>query len=317
MVSIIIPVYGVEKYIERCAISILEQTYKDIEFVFVNDCTKDNSMHILQKIIDKYSHRNIIIVNKPKNEGLPQARKTGVLASHGDYIIHFDSDDWVEKDCIEKMYKVAIENSADIVISEYFKNYTDKEIRVQTIPFESGSVGIELMLRTKNHSGVWNKLVKRSLYEKIEFPIANMHEDLAIMVQLFSYANSISFIDSPFYHYNLSNQESISSLSKSRVKQTLDSYKNLKLIESFLREKELLHRYSASFSCFVNSFKIWMMMHKETRNTEWLYSLFPQSKDYIFSDTHVSFIKKVMLYGAFHNISFPYKIIDSLRLILR
>ena len=83
MISVIVPVYGVEKYIERCARSLFEQTYRDVEYIFVNDCTKDNSIFILQGVLHDYPNLNVIIINKKHNEGLPQARKTGILASHG------------------------------------------------------------------------------------------------------------------------------------------------------------------------------------------------------------------------------------------
>ena len=80
-VSIVVPVYGVEKYIERCARSLFTQTFGDIEYIFVNDCTKDSSMQVLEFVMKDYPARNVRIINKEKNEGLPQARKTGVLAS--------------------------------------------------------------------------------------------------------------------------------------------------------------------------------------------------------------------------------------------
>ena len=103
-VSIVVPVYGVEKYIERCARSLFTQTFGDIEYIFVNDCTKDSSMQVLEFVMKDYPARNVRIINKEKNEGLPQARKTGVLASTGDFIMHIDSDDWVEHDIVEKLY---------------------------------------------------------------------------------------------------------------------------------------------------------------------------------------------------------------------
>lgn len=108
-VSIIVPIYGVEKYIERCARSLFEQSFKDIEYIFVNDCTTDASMSILASVIRDYPGYNIHIINKKTNEGLPQARKTGVIASTGEYIMHVDSDDWLEPKAIEKLYLMAIE----------------------------------------------------------------------------------------------------------------------------------------------------------------------------------------------------------------
>ena len=113
-VSVCIPVYGVEKYIEKCARSLFEQTMQDgIEFIFVNDCTKDRSIEILEQVLAEYPHRKeqTRIIHHEKNRGLVAARNTGLAYASGEYIIHCDSDDWVELDMYEKMYKKAISGS--------------------------------------------------------------------------------------------------------------------------------------------------------------------------------------------------------------
>ena len=96
-VSVIVPVYGVEKYIERCARSLFEQTLDDMEFIFVDDCTKDESIEVLKRVIDLYPVRKdqVKIIHHAVNKGLSRARETGVNAATGDYIGHCDSDDWV------------------------------------------------------------------------------------------------------------------------------------------------------------------------------------------------------------------------------
>ena len=120
LVSIVIPVFGVEKYIEKCSRSLFEQDYPDIEFIFVNDHTTDNSIKILESLIKEYPQRekDIYIINKQQNEGLPQARATGLKYCHGSYIIHVDSDDWVNKhalhivlDTIKRLHKLGIKTA--------------------------------------------------------------------------------------------------------------------------------------------------------------------------------------------------------------
>ncbi len=98
-VSIIVPIYNVEKYIERCAVSLFEQDFEDIEYIFVNDCTPDNSVEILEKVIEKYPNRksHLKIVHHKENKGLGSARNTGLEQATGNYILHIDSDDWCEK----------------------------------------------------------------------------------------------------------------------------------------------------------------------------------------------------------------------------
>lgn len=109
-VSVIIPVYGVEKYIERCARSLFEQTLVDMEFIFVNDSTKDNSIDILLKVINEYPQRKnqIKILHHEVNKGLPAARQTGIKVAKGDYIAHCDSDDWVTSNAYQEMYETAL-----------------------------------------------------------------------------------------------------------------------------------------------------------------------------------------------------------------
>lgn len=105
-VSVIIPVYGVEKYIERCARSLFEQTLEDMEFIFVDDSTRDNSIDILLEVINEYPQRKnqIKILTHEVNKGLPAARQTGIKAAKGDYIAHCDSDDWVTPNAYQEMY---------------------------------------------------------------------------------------------------------------------------------------------------------------------------------------------------------------------
>ena len=117
-VSVIIPVYNVEQYIERCARSLFEQTLDDIEYIFVNDCTPDKSMEVLARVLDDYParKRQVSIINMPVNGGLPKVRRAGVEAATGDYIIHCDSDDWVDVTMYEKMWKKAVEGEYDMVL---------------------------------------------------------------------------------------------------------------------------------------------------------------------------------------------------------
>lgn len=107
--SVIVPMWSVEKYIAKCARSLFESTLDDMEFVFVDDCTPDKSVEVLQGVIEEYPKRKsqTIIVRHEVNKGLPQARKTGVAAAHGEFITHCDSDDWVAPEMYEKMLATA------------------------------------------------------------------------------------------------------------------------------------------------------------------------------------------------------------------
>ena len=132
-VSIIVPIYNVEKYIERCIRSLFEQTMDDVEYIFVDDCTPDQSMAILRHLMEEYEFRNlnIKIISHEHNKGLPSARNTGLAAATGDYIFHCDSDDWMEKDAMEKMYQAAQANQADIVWCDWFLSFRSNERYMQ------------------------------------------------------------------------------------------------------------------------------------------------------------------------------------------
>ena len=116
-VSVCIPVYGVEKYIEKCARTLFEQTLQEIEYIFVDDCTQDRSMEILQKVLEEYPHRKaqVKIIHHEKNGGLVAARNTALKHVSGEYVIHCDPDDWVELDLYEIMYHEAVAQGADMV----------------------------------------------------------------------------------------------------------------------------------------------------------------------------------------------------------
>ena len=116
-VSVIVPVYNAGLFIERCVRSLFEQTLEDIEYIFVDDCSPDNSMDILLNVIEEYPHRkpNVTIMRHEVNTGQSGARKTGMHVAKGEYIIHCDADDWVDVDMYERMYRLAVEKDVEAV----------------------------------------------------------------------------------------------------------------------------------------------------------------------------------------------------------
>lgn len=121
-ISVIIPVYKVEKFVERCVRSIMNQTYTEgVECIIVNDCTPDDSMKIVEKLIADYTGTICFkLLYHKQNCGLAAVRNTGMSAATGEYILHIDSDDYCEPDMLEKMYSKAIEENADIVVADCY-----------------------------------------------------------------------------------------------------------------------------------------------------------------------------------------------------
>lgn len=203
-VSVIIPIFGVEKYIERCARSLFEQTLDDIEYIFVDDCTNDHSINVLENVILDYPNRRsqVKIIHHEVNLGLPFARKTGIEASTGDYIAHCDSDDWVELNMYERMYEIAAKENLDIVVSDFFNdtgvNSINKSDNVDNDRLEY----IKRLLCGKCYPVVWNKLCKRSLYDKkFKYATGNLGEDFVLTLQLIVRSEKIEHLSVPLYHY--------------------------------------------------------------------------------------------------------------------
>ena len=235
-VSVIVPIYGVENYIRRCAESLFNQTLEDIEFIFVNDCTKDKSIDILNECIIKYPKlkNKIKIIHHKENRGLPQARKTGYINSTGEYIAYCDGDDWTEKGMYQQMYEKAVSEKADLVICGYYTS-DGKSNKIYDISETNG-----LLM-----GPVWNKLIKRQLFETdIEFPIANKAEDGAIMMQLSYYSKKRAYIHNPFYYY-YSNPTSICRLldEDSCISKMKQECENVEFRLDFLKRKGEIYKY--------------------------------------------------------------------------
>ena len=170
-VTVISPFYKVAPFIERCAESLLSQTLQDVEFIFVDDASPDESREILEKVIARHPERNVRIVTHAQNKGLPAARNTGLAEATGEFVYHCDSDDWVETDLLEKMVGKAEETGADFVYCDFWMQF-EKSARYMVNPTYTNP---EQMIKEGFLAGlmkynVWNKLIKRSLYEGIRFP---------------------------------------------------------------------------------------------------------------------------------------------------
>lgn len=208
-VSAIIPFYNVSPFIERCATALLEQTLEEVELIFVDDASPDDSRSILGGVIAKHSDRNVRIVTHEVNKGLPAARNTGLAYATGEYVYHCDSDDWLEKDMLEEMYRAARENDADIVYSDYYLSFAESERLMENPSFTSADDLLKKgFLSGSTKYNVWNKIARRSLYTDngILFPSGHsMGEDMT-MIMLASNAKRVAHVAKGFYHYVKVNQ---------------------------------------------------------------------------------------------------------------
>lgn len=237
LVSIIVPIYGVEKYIERCARSIFEQTYQNIEIIFVNDCTPDKSMDILNKVMQEYPNiqSKIQIINHEINRGVAITRRDGMIAAKGKYVIQWDSDDFVDVQFLEKMVALAEKEEADITICDMNKIYVDKIVHTRVNPPLDNIEFLKQILVGKVHSGLWNKLIRRSLYvDNNIYPIEgiNMCDDLSVMYRLLFFAKKLAYLTEPLYNYDLSRGESYSSF-RMKLQYQLGFFELMKQMDNF------------------------------------------------------------------------------------
>lgn len=202
-ISVIAPVYGVENFIGRAAESMMKQTFTDVEFIFVDDCSPDRSIDMLRSVIARYPKRSVQILRHNKNLGLPAARNTGLEAAHGKYIFHWDSDDYAEPELLESLYNKAKNEGCDYVWCDWFLTFGSNSRLMRQPDAESPREALSIALSGGIKYNVWNKLVARRLYDEngIRFPEGYaMGEDMT-MIKLLAKAKKTGLVAKPLYHY--------------------------------------------------------------------------------------------------------------------
>ena len=235
LVSVIVPIYGVEAYIAQCAESLMAQTYPAIEYIFVNDGTKDRSMEVLAGVLERFPEKNVQIVNQ-ENKGLPQARAAGVRVAKGEFIAHVDSDDWVEPDLVERVVEKAVSTGADFVYYDFWKVHSgyrklDREKHYETADKE---LYMRRLYSYLAYGYVWNKFARKSLYQHLFFPKYNMHEDIVIATQLLYRAQHIEQLSVPLVHYRRNNPASV--MHEAKKKRRVQSANNMLDMYEYYRE---------------------------------------------------------------------------------
>ncbi|WP_051180457.1 glycosyltransferase family 2 protein [Selenomonas ruminantium] len=205
LISVIVPVYNVEKYLRQCVDSILAQTYPNIEIILINDGSTDSSAKICDYFKNKY--KNVSVIHQ-ENKGQASARNKGIDASHGEYIGFIDSDDWIEPDMYEKLYELIYKYNADISsclsnnISP-FKEIKDVQINNEVKIFKSLDIITALFTQVELRFEVWNKLWKRDFIGECRFTEGQLCEEVKFDRLLFMKANKIVHVNSIYHHYRI------------------------------------------------------------------------------------------------------------------
>ena len=281
-VSVIVPFYNVEKYIEKCLETLVNQTLDDIEIILVNDGSKDKTVDIVEKYKEMYSNK--IVYLEKENGGLSDARNYAISYARGEYIAFLDSDDYVETNMYKEMYEIAQKENSDMVECNFIWEYPNKtRIDIGTT-YNNKHEMIE-----KIRVVAWNKLIKREILEKskVQFPKGYRYEDVEFTYKLIPFLEKVSFCKTPMVHY-VQREGSISNVQNKRnaeifdvMEHVMDYYKENNLYEEYYQELEYLYSRYAFCSSFLRIVKIKdKEIRKQLLDMTWnnVYEKFPDWK---------------------------------------
>ena len=247
-VSIIVPFYNVENYIEKCLQSLVNQTLEDIEILLVNDGSQDTSEAIAKQFVEKYPNK--IIYLEKENGGLSDARNYAIPYAKGEYIAFLDSDDYVETNMYEEMYNKAKKEDLDYVECDFLWEYPDKTLESKGRQYDSKK---EMFIHTRVVA--WNKLIKREIVQNnhLEFPKGYRYEDVEFFYKLLPLIHHYGIVQKPFIHY-VQRENSISNVQNKRTKEIIDVlehviayYKTNNLFDEY--KEEIEYTYARYILC--------------------------------------------------------------------
>ena len=243
-VSVVIPVYNVEKYIKKCVTSVLEQSFQEYELILVDDGSTDSSLDLLENFKQSYPEKVSVIVQQ--NKGASAARNKGIIESKSEYIMFVDSDDFLEKDTLELMYGNAMENNSDLVLCnatvvtevecEFIREWSSGQMtkKVEDI-FENKDL-INTVLPAP-----WGKLYKRELFTQndIFFPLGLRNQDLGTTPRILSHCHKISKVEKPLYNYRYRTGSAMRTFDH----KIMDAAKNLELVKRYFEKRQLAETF--------------------------------------------------------------------------
>lgn len=210
LVSVIIPAYNVEKYIKQCVNSVINQTYKHLEIIIINDGSKDRTLEIAKEL--RSSDGRISVIDQ-ENKGLPAARNTGLKICKGDYIFFLDSDDWLELNCIEILMNIRKDNNSDIVFFDYYKSYKTKEVEHHVYKknfIYNNDQEDKFLLWDMRTITAWGKLYSRKCINNILYDEKmRTAEDVDFNYRVYKNVKTTYFTNKCLLHYRILEQSAI------------------------------------------------------------------------------------------------------------
>lgn len=291
-ISILVPIFNVENYIERCARSLFEQTYPDLEFVFVNDCSPDRSVEVLQSVVEKYPDRagSVKIINHDTNRGVAVARNTLLDNATGDFVSWVDSDDWLEHNAMELLIQKQIETDADLV-SGNVHIFHDHEVEslTENEVYDKGQLIMDQLKDTWNmNTFIWGRLFRRSLFE--DYHIRGMEgcnyaEDRYLVIRFVYFARSFATLNGFVYNYDKRNEYSITVQQRDNMSVYLrNQYQHLQNwigIRDFFADKEFAYyKLAVKHSSYLLKLNLdWALKYKTKKDFFDVVALIDENED--------------------------------------
>ena len=313
-VSILVPIYNVENYIGKCLDSIFTQTYANVTYVFVDDCSTDNSLQVLKSKLAEYSisSDNYTIICHSENKGIAQTRIDLLREAMGDYVQFIDSDDWIDKDMVEKMVEATYNGKIDIVGCDYYIIYNDGTTRCinenySDNPYDNMQKCINYDIATT----LWKLFIRKSLFNNFDIDkTINIGEDYIMSIMLYYYANSFASLKSPLYHYVHANNNR---LSYEIMNSISDHTAAVKKIEQFFKDKGLLNEQVAtSFNLRKFNIKSNYLTNRAFDINKYK-TIFPEANK-VWRQIHYSRNERIKFWLAEKNLYFIIKLIHKLHI---
>lgn len=279
-VSILVPFYNVEKYIGRCIESIFTQTYKNIEYVFVNDCTPDKSLVVINELIENYNYKDKCkIINHEMNLGISASRNDCLDNMNGDYFLFVDSDDYIEKDMVESLVNAAEKINADISGCGYIEEYEDHRVEYPQIYNNNHEEMLRSITLLTIKGVLWKLLIRRDVIinNNLRFPQDNsINEDYYFCCRLFYYAKSFASVDRCLYHYVQYNPNNLTKTSLQNIESQAAA---IRKTEEFYCEKGVLSVVNKELLKRKFISKLPLLINKNCRDIIRWRNLFPESNN--------------------------------------
>lgn len=305
MISVIVPVYNVAEYVGRCVRSLLEQTFLDLEYIFVDDCSTDDSVAEIEKVLDTFPHRrpNVRIIRMEANCGVSAARNRGLEEAQGELVGFCDSDDWIDPDMYESLYNAFREYNADVVLSDFYLEKQEGTRYYHAARNQGNRVRFLKEYLRSQWTPVYNMLVDKKLLtsNNLLFPVGiSLCEDLNFTARVLYYSENPVNVDRAFYHYDMSRDTS--AIHDVCDKKSQDQLKSFLDLISFFREKGIEKdiRREMSWRVLVNKRHL---IYDISRHKEFI-SIYPESAGYIFSCPWLKIKMELLMWALTHHLRF-------------